>query len=361
MRPKKQSIYVMIVCLLLLILIFDSGSAMLGAREGIDLCISTVIPSLFPFVVISILLNGLLSNQSFRLLHPLGRLMHLPSYSEGLLLIGLLGGYPVGAHNVVEAYKNGRLTKEQAERMLSFCNNAGPAFIFGIGASIFSEIWPCVLVWIIQIFSAVLTGCLSCSTNDASKFHQQFTPVSLTDAVHRSIRVIASISGWIVLFRVIIAYLQRWVFCSFNTNVQILICSLLELSNGSLSLNAVSPIAHRFTPFCLMLCFGGLCITMQTKSLLVGTDLSFRAYLPGKMAQTSICYLFCAMITPLISSEEKKFPNPLLLIASILCCVNYRNITKKSKMNIAFPFQFMYNKFQRNQGGRTYEPISQEG
>ena len=35
----------------LLVLIFDSSLAIQGAREGVELCLRTVIPSLFPFFV----------------------------------------------------------------------------------------------------------------------------------------------------------------------------------------------------------------------------------------------------------------------------------------------------------------------
>ena len=49
----------------MLVLILDSKTALAGAREGIDLCIRTVIPSLFPFFLffVYIIIGG------FNLLH----------------------------------------------------------------------------------------------------------------------------------------------------------------------------------------------------------------------------------------------------------------------------------------------------
>ena len=42
----------------LLILILDGGTAIEGVRTGINICIRTLIPSLFPFMVLCGLING---------------------------------------------------------------------------------------------------------------------------------------------------------------------------------------------------------------------------------------------------------------------------------------------------------------
>ena len=42
----------------MLALILDGRTAIDGARQGIELCLRTVIPSLFPFFVLSILLTS---------------------------------------------------------------------------------------------------------------------------------------------------------------------------------------------------------------------------------------------------------------------------------------------------------------
>ena len=142
----------------MLVLILDGKTALTGASEGIGICLNTLIPSLFPFFLLSILLTGALGEQDIPLLRPVAKLCRIPNGAESLLAIGLLGGYPVGAQNVALAYRSGQLSKEQAARMITFCNNAGPAFIFGILGSIFS--FPAVpwLLWTIHIISALLVG-----------------------------------------------------------------------------------------------------------------------------------------------------------------------------------------------------------
>ena len=122
---KAQNRRIAIVCTAgMLLLILDSKTALRGALDGIDLCISVLIPSLFPFFVLSIMLTGALSGQVIKCLQPVGAICKMPPGSESLLAIGFLGGYPVGAQSVSQLFQQGKLSTLQAMRLLGFCNNA---------------------------------------------------------------------------------------------------------------------------------------------------------------------------------------------------------------------------------------------
>ena len=144
----------------MLALILDGRTAIDGARQGIELCLRTVIPSLFPFFVLSILLTSSLLGSSLAVLRPLGRLFGMPDGTESLLIPAFLGGYPVGAQNVAAAFRSGQLTKPEAERMLSFCSNAGPAFLFGMAAAMFPRRWMAWALWGIHIVGALFAALL---------------------------------------------------------------------------------------------------------------------------------------------------------------------------------------------------------
>lgn len=351
MRKCKQYYTALCLGIIMLIIIIDTKSAVLGAQEGLQLCLSTVIPSLFPFIVISIMLIGSLQNLPFPFLNPLEKLMHLPRNSGILFLIGILGGYPVGAQNVLHAYKNGMISKKDAERILPFCNNAGPAFIFGIGANIFDRLELCWIAWSILIISSVIVGSLSAKVSEERFAVGASTTIALSDALHRATKVLASICGWIILFRVMISYYQEWVIDRLPTNTQILFYGILELSNGCCSLVEISSQYSQFIMFCVMLSFGGVCVAMQSKTIVRETDLSFRFYFPGKFAQASISYLLCTMVCPLIFGRSEWRPNLPIMITAITCCILYRYFSKKSKLNIAFDTKIMYNILKKNSGG----------
>lgn len=268
----------------LFILIMDSKTAAQGAAQGLTICLQTVVPSLFPFIFLSVLLNDSYVGRPLSILRPLGTVCNIPQGAESLLISSFLGGYPVGAQSVSEAYEKGSLSRYEAERMLSFCNNAGPAFLFGMIASFFSKFWMIVALWCIQIMSAVLVSKIMMRSNNAAVSLSKQSAFSVSDALRLSLRCIAVICGWVILFRVIIAFSDKWFLWICSAEIRTIILGILDLTNGSLALPEIADEGLRFVICSGVLSFGGLCITMQTRSVCPG--LSLRYYYIGKAIQT---------------------------------------------------------------------------
>lgn len=281
---KRKSFFVGIGASIgMLILILDGKTAMTGAREGIDLCLKTVIPSLFPFFLLSGLLTNAFAGRKLSFLRPLGALCGVPEGGESLLITGFLGGYPVGAQSVASVYRAGQLSRADAERMLAFCNNAGPAFLFGMAAAMFPQKSDAFLLWFIHILSAVFTAMLIPRRGTGAVTLSQGNHMTLSGTMGSAIRVMASVCGWVVLFRVMISFLSRWFLWLLPLSVQVGITGLLELTNGCCALASISSKALRFVMCSGMLAAGGLCVTMQTVSVTDGLNLRF--YFLGKLLQ----------------------------------------------------------------------------
>jgi hypothetical protein len=280
----------------ILILILDSKTALQGAREGLSLRIQAVIPSLFPFFVFSILLTGSLTGQAIPLLRPIGRLTGVPRGAESIFLTGILGGYPVGAQSIASAFKHGQLSRQDARRMMGFCSNAGPSFLFGIIGPVFGDIRMAWLLWLIHITSAVLVGMLLPGKSGKCLTPSLCHPVTFPLALQSAIKAMASVCGWVVLFRVILAFGNRWIFWAFPTEVQVVLSGILELTNGSCALGNIEDMGLRFVICSGLLAFGGVCVTMQTVS--VAAEIGLGYYFPGKIMQAliSIALGFAAQV-----------------------------------------------------------------
>lgn len=267
----------------MLVLILDGKTAILGAREGITLCLTTVIPSLFPFFLLSSLLTGAFAGRKLSLLRPLAKLCGIPEGGESLLITGFLGGYPVGAQGAASLFRSGQLSKAEAERLLAFCSNAGPAFLFGMAAAMFPKKQMAFLLWQIHMLSAVFTAMLIPSGSPRAITVSEGRSVTLSDAMHRAVPTMAYVCGWVVLFRVLIAFLDRWVLWLLPVPAHVGIMGLLELTNGCCALASISSVPMRFILCSGMLAAGGLCVTMQTVSITEGLSLKF--YFLGKGMQ----------------------------------------------------------------------------
>ncbi len=278
----------------ILTLIFDSKTALEGAKAGVNLCLQTVIPSLFPFLLLSVLLTGTLSGSSLPLLRPIANFLGIPKGTESVLLTGFLGGYPTGAQSVALAHQAGLLTKSQGDRLLSFCSNAGPAFLFGMAAPLFSHPGVGFLLWGIHIASALLVAVLLPAEKDSQKPASCGTPVVSVNVMHTAMTAMATVCGWVILFRVVLTILDRWFLQFLPVTLQVVAHGILELTNGCCALTSIPDSGLRFLLCSGMLSWGGICVVLQTSSVTAG--LSIPAYIKGKLLQTLFSLVLSAAV-----------------------------------------------------------------
>ena len=323
----------------MLILILDAQTALRGAKEGITICLYTVIPSLFPFFIFSNLINSAITGLKITLLSPLVKLCGIPVGSESLLLLGLIGGYPVGAQAIYQAYKNKTITRCDALRMLGFCSNAGPAFIFGMMSGMFNKKSVVILLWMVHIASAIIVGAILPHKSSNICTISKREPISFVSATESSVKIMAGVCGWVIIFRVFISFMSRWILWIVPESLRTLIVGLVELSNGCVSLYHIDSSGLRYILASFILSFGGVCVYMQTKS--VTKELGTGVYFQGKTLQGIISMALSTMIQQWIfpSNEVLKIPVvyyiALLIIfvflyVIIYCKNNSRNLISNS-------------------------------
>lgn len=343
MKSRKNAIVAISASLGMLMLILDSKTALEGAMQGVELCIRTVVPSLLPFFVLSILLTSSLTGSTISYLRPLGRLCGIPIGTESLLAIGLLGGYPVGAQSIHHTYKEGFLTNQEARRLLGFCNNAGPAFIFGIAGGLFQSRWCAWALWGIHIVSALIVGMIMPHKTSRRIAAASASHVTLPMCLSRSVTVMGEVCGWIILFRVVLAFSERWFLWLLPDMLCAAAHGALELVNGCHFLYSIPSEGIRFVLCSAFLAFGGLCVAMQTVSVTGALGIGW--YFPGKILQCIISILLAlpAQIFLFPSNERLTDAASLSMILTILIVMTIPFGTKLKK-TVAFQRNLVYNK-----------------
>lgn len=131
-----------------------------GVREGLSLAAVQALPALFPFFVVSgLLVRCDTARLSPLLAKPLARLYGLPPEAAPALVLGLIGGYPVGAATACALLSEGVLSREAAERVNRFCNCASPGFCVGlVGLGVFGSAQAGAMLYGIHIVSALIVG-----------------------------------------------------------------------------------------------------------------------------------------------------------------------------------------------------------
>lgn len=306
-----------------LILIFDSSLAVKGAKTGIELCIKTVIPALFPFFVLSILLTAALEGRTSYPIQIFAKILHISDRAAPVLIPAVLGGYPVGAKCIGDLFHGSQISKNEAERLIAFCSNAGPSFLFGMVSGFFpgkKYIW---LLWFIHLFSAVLTALVIPGNIVQLKDRQSQKSARETSIIFSAAKAMCLVCCWVILFRMMIAFLDSWFLWMLPKWGQVLLMGVLELTNGCCALPMIADVDFRLVLCSCILAFGGICVVFQTASVTKG--LSIGCYVKGKLIQTAFSFvLSCAaiaehwLILPGISvilwtvlrKKQKSYSNP---------------------------------------------------
>lgn len=332
MNKNYRRFSVWITGIFLILLIVDTDTATAGAEEGVILCIKVIIPSLFPFFVVTSVMNSALLGQQIPGFHGISKCLRFPSGGDSLLLLGLVGGYPVGAKLIADNCTEEKLSKRTGQILLGYCNNAGPAFIFGIAGSLFSAFWIAAVLWTVHILSALITAFLLPRPGAEYIRMNASNDYSVSGALKSSIHVCASVCGWIIVFKTATAYLDLCISKVMPVKIYLCLSGFLEISNGCLLLKNIPSEAERFVLCSSFLSFGGLCVLLQTIS--ATKILGLGLYLPGKIMQTAISTILSSALSRILFHTLTFSIFPCVLL-SILVIVLTKRYAEKSCGNFA--------------------------
>ncbi len=343
MKSKKQFFGIITAAIGMAVLIIDSKTAISSAASAIDMCIRTVIPSLFPFFIVSNMLISALTGTSAVFIRPLTKRLGIPEGGESILLVGLLGGYPVGAQCVASLYQNKRINTHDAGRLLGFCSNAGPAFIFGIVSRNFTKTEYIWAIWLIHIVSSLVVGLILPGKRNYKINNVPQKTTGIANALKSAINTTAIVCGWVVVFRIIIAFLDRWFLWILPEIMQHVIIGVLELVNACARLQNIECEGLRLCLCCCFLALGGACVAMQTVSVTerVGTGL----YFPGKILQAVFSFALAYLYQVVRFESACRFYLPFFGLFIILFTVAVFSYTLfHLKKTVAFPRNIVYNR-----------------
>lgn len=320
----------------LFILLFPN-EILSSSKNGIVLWSTNILPTLLPFTIGTNILiqTGIIELTGIFLEPVMYPLFKVPGCSAFALICGMISGYPIGAKITQVLRSNEQISKSQAQRLISFCNNSGPLFIIGaIGTSMLGSKKAGYFIMFVHYFSAIITGLVFRFFFGNEKNHLQpngriffraakalkFSHTNksigkiISDSVHDSIETVLQIGGFIVLFSVAAKILELsniipiiWYFASqFDffarlgyENFNGIIIGIIEMTNGAKILTM-----HEFSPSMLIILsalvsFGGFSIHMQSLSFITKTDISPYMYIFSKTIHALISVFTAKIILPL--------------------------------------------------------------
>ncbi len=280
MRKKNFSCPLIFSCAAMICLILDSQCTASAAANAIKQCLSAVVPSLFPLFVVS---NYAIPMLSEIRMPWLSKFCNIPQGGESIFLLGLVGGFPVGAQCISQT----SIPEKDAQRMLGFCNNCGPAFIFGILGCFFSDKMIPLVLMIIQATTALIIAHLW-PGNSQNAYYLHMKQLTISQAVQRAIHSMVTVCAWIILGNVILAFAQRWFFPFLPSLLCIALSGMLELTNGCFLLPNISSENLRFILAAGFICFGGVCVLLQIHAIMSNHSICMTSCIFQKLLQAIV-------------------------------------------------------------------------
>ena len=286
---------------LLLWLLADAIAVRSAVEQALELCAQSVIPALFPFLVVtsallSLGLGELAAPWLAGLMEPLFR---VPGAGSAALVLGLVGGYPIGAATAGRLYQEGVVSRQEGERLLTFCNNSNPVFLISVlGVGVFGSVRTGIWLWLIHVLSALLTGLAfrghgkTAGRRPLTKpaaFRAVSLPMALVEAVESSLRGMLSVCAFVTFFYVLARPLA-----ALGGRTGAALVGLVELFSLTPLLTADT---WGFVLAAGMAGWGGFSVLCQTAAVLEGSGLSARYCLRGKAVQGLLSAILAAALS----------------------------------------------------------------
>ena len=123
----------LIVIILIIGIVIFPNDSILAAKNGINIWVNILIPSLLPFIIgANLIVSIKVVDIIGALINPITQFIFNVSGKSALVfVISAISGYPVGARLASDLRLNKDISTFEGQRLVSFCSTSGPLFIIG--------------------------------------------------------------------------------------------------------------------------------------------------------------------------------------------------------------------------------------
>lgn len=315
---KKESLIIISTLLFFFIFIFIySKEVSQSIIFSISLWKDNLLPSLFPFLLVSELLieYGFIDLISSFLGKYMVIFFNLPKESSYAFFTSLFSGFPSGSKYVKDLLEKKLLTEEEANYLIMFTHYSNPLFIVStIGILLLNNIKYGYIILFSHILSNILIAFIYKKKNKICnvynrkelkeydnylfKKNEAFITI-LINAIWKSFKILLNMLGIIMFFLMITTIVNK--LFNFSPLLKATISGLLEMTQGvnyisklNLSINIKSAIIGA------MISFSGLSIHFQVKSIIETSKIKYKNFLVARITQSIICFWLIMIISKIL-------------------------------------------------------------
>ena len=344
----KHNILPFAAVILSMLCIFKMPEAVTqGVTDGLKICFNVILPSLFPFMVLSAyIVKSEALHFLYKIFYPVTKfILRQPLCTVPVIIMGLIGGFPVGTKMTFLLLEQGQITKNQAKRLCMFCVNGGPAFVItAVGVNMLGSAKAGVIIFASLCISSLILGFATSFFDDKNdvNFHidnsSESPLVALSASVTDGVQSILGICAWIVLFSGLAECIKS---AGMSNTAYSGLVSVLEVTKGC------TLIADKMglPVIAAAIGFGGFCVHCQIFSYIKLAELKYSHFFVGRVLCAAfsavICHLLLlvfpvdvttAVMNQDITASTFSVSLPAFIALTIMCIVMIFDIDTKKKV-----------------------------
>lgn len=285
MTSKKDILLLYFLILLEFLLLFNSKIIIKNVLESTNLFIINIFPSLFPTMVIGLLL---IKNDFYKIIPKFIKMFFSKAFNfnditTSIFLSSMICGTPSSSLFINDYMQKGLITEKEAENLLCCTHFINPLFVINIvGNTIFNSskvgLFMLLLLYLSNFLKAFsLRKNFNKNINSNIKKSNNDFVSTLTSSIKESVSSLLCILGIVIFFNILICLITN----IFNLNLfsKTIINILVEMTSGVIGISYLNiSCIIKFILSYFSLSFGGLCIIMQTISMIQNKKIKYLKY-----------------------------------------------------------------------------------
>ena len=285
--------------LLFLSAVFLSGSIAKETLNGIRFSVEVILPSVFPFMVFSDFASHMFAFEENKAISSaFERIFKINGCAISALLSGMAGGFPVGAKAALNLYNNGKISKCECQRLMSFANLPSPAYVISaVGIGILSSFKLGIILYFTSVFSSLICGIIIGSKKKCTHFfeHNVNKNYSFVGSLKNSASASVNLIFFVSFFSAICGLIKSAPLPEFLKPVLI---AFSEVGNASAYMSDLCIFSARIkiALIAFSLSFSGISVLMQGLALEGGDKMSISKCLLYKLLCGVISFIIILLL-----------------------------------------------------------------
>lgn len=314
-------LFTILVFITIIIIIINPKKYSSGTIEGLKLFFYSVLPGLFPFMLLTKILTEIGIVEKF--FSKFDRLTYFlfgtPGISLYTLFVSILSGYPIGSKVISDLYNKQIISEDDAKKMSIFCTTSGPSFVIGtIGTIMFDSYKFGVIIYFSHILSSILLGIifniLCKNKHKHIKKEKNFDKIKQKNiigyCINETISSLLIVGSYITIFYLIgelldtinvfmlLQKISNPIFSILSIDkkyISGILYGILEVTRGSKVLSAFS---NNFSVVLTtgILSFSGLSIIFQSMAFLKQAKIKTHNFIISKCAHCLLSMILCFLL-----------------------------------------------------------------